>query len=29
MMSAVQATEQFASWTGRIVRMSSLYSQGR
>src|SRR3954453_20445605 len=25
MMSAVQATEQLASWTGRIVRMRSLY----
>src|SRR5215217_5223016 len=27
MMSAVQATEQLASWTGRIVRMRSLYSE--
>src|SRR6187401_3599401 len=27
MMSAVQATEQLASWTGRIVRMCSLYSE--
>src|SRR6188474_1455921 len=28
MMSAVQATEQLASWTARIVRMRSLYSDG-
>src|SRR4051794_29788928 len=27
MMSAVQATEQLASWTARIVRMRSLYSE--
>src|SRR6187431_3043785 len=27
MMSAVHATEQLASWTGRIVRMRSLYSE--
>src|SRR4029079_8249632 len=27
MMSAVHGTEQLASWTGRIVRIGSLYSE--